>query len=529
MGDEKDTYMAFIQRIREWAKLPGRISHGRPVLPYPPQDMLRSEYADLELKAKDSKRTLIAKIRRHDLYIIGYKPDGDKSKWLEFQWDKDGKIHYITGSESLRFGENYSHLGGLENQPNVGYETLKNAIVSLAIDNVQERKYGLRALAVMVSEVVRFKKMSEVVRDPMGKQSDKKFERWMELLIHNWTLLSDMLLRDDQYAIPFRLPKNNDGSPNELSTLPELKIVTSADAASCLAILKGNYHPPKKLAFVISPNIATDVADASNDVQGEGLALVEVFSVQVADNAGKNPVNLYGSIELFDGLGTFPLYSRTKDQSEPIRPNDIATLTGPYRGVSGSQFFKVTIDLKNKGAGGPSRDEEVSNGSFAWDVCELTNNYYYDKRLTYIVSGKNGKVTVYYTPFRDAIQARVEVQLVDGGGQDPVDVQGSLVAQYSNYDYSTEEQKKYYRTVLFSKASRVNVRSNIPLSRSVVAVPTAGSLKIEANMSSANNNREIAKGTAVFPPQLNGKITKDIAGKEGRVRVTVTWCPQISE
>ncbi|KAJ8433349.1 hypothetical protein Cgig2_020429 [Carnegiea gigantea] len=510
-----DDYNVFIQRIREWAraKNPDRFSHGRPVLPYPPQNMRNSEYADLELKAKDSgdERTLIARIRRHDLYIIGYKPERSP-KFLEFKWDKKGKIQYIDHSESLGFGENYWHLGDLENQPAVGYTTLKRAIIALATDIVKERRPQLRALAVMVPEVVRFEKMSEILIPEMVKKKDRDFQKWMEPLLHNWTNLSDMLLREDQYAISFRLPKNKDGSPNDLTKDPDLKIVGSADAARCLAILKGNYHPPRQLlASVISPG----VADASNNsVQGKGLALVEVFSVRVTNIAGKNPGNLYGSVELFDGLGTFPLYNRQRGESEPISPNDIATLTGPYRGVSGSQFFQVTLDLKNKGTGGPSPDDEVSKGSFAWDVCELTNDGYYDKRLTDIVSGKNGSVTVYYTPFRDAIQARVEVQLVDGGGHNPLDVQGSLVAQYSNYDYSTDEQKKYYRTVLFSKASTVNVGS---------------SLIIEARMSSVNHLHEIAKGTAEFPPQLNGKITKDIRGKYGRIRVAVTWSPQISE
>lgn len=531
-----DDYIAFIRRIRDWAKDPNRFSHGRPVLPYPPPNMQQAQYADLELRAKDSnnvERTMVAKIRRHDLYIIGYRMHG-AANFLEFKWDDAGKIRYIPGSTSLGFGENYSNLGGgLDMQPTVGYKTLKEAILTLSTTtNVQTRKLQVRALAVMIPEVVRFEKMSEVLTTPMKNKQDTTFQTWMAKLLHSWTPLSDMLLREDQFAVYFRLPTKPDGSPNDLSKYPELNIVTAANAAERVAILKGNYPTLSAFAFVVSPSInANSVEHKANtsNVQGKGIAMVEVFSVRVTNIAGKNPGSLYGNIELFDGLGSFPLYNLQRDKSESIRPNDIAGLTGPYRGLSGSQFFQVNVDLKNKGSS-TSSDDEVSKGSLAWDLCELTNNNYYDKRLTSIVTGKSGSVTIYYTPFSNAIQARVEVMLVDGGGQNPVDIQGSLFAQYSNYSYSTDEEKKYYRTAVFSKpASKVNVGSKIPLSRTVVAVPTAGSLIIEANMTSVNN-REIAKGTANFQPQMSGPpIAKEITGKNGRIRVTVTWSAQISE
>ena len=70
-----DKYNVFLQQVRDWAKDPNRFSHGRPVLPYPPPTMQQAQYTDIELRAKDDKqveRVLTVKLRRHDLYIIGY-------------------------------------------------------------------------------------------------------------------------------------------------------------------------------------------------------------------------------------------------------------------------------------------------------------------------------------------------------------------------------------------------------------------------------------------------------------------------
>lgn len=365
----------------------------------------------------------------------------------------------------------------------------------------------------------------------------------MAKLIHAWGDLSDLLLKEDQNLEKFHLPDKEIGegayAPNDLTTIEQLKIKTAGDAAKVLAILKGNRiaYQPSSLALFASTPVGADVGVGANtDIRGKGQAMVEIFSVRITsigekDNNGK----LYGSIELVDGLGPIQLYNLKAGDSEPIGANDIVTLQGPYRAISASQVFMVSIDLKSKGSFFSS-DDQVSMGSFTWDLCELTNNEYYDKRLTYDVNGKNGSATVYYTPFSDAVQARVEVLPVDGDGEDPADVYGSLVARYNNYDYLTDEQKKYYRTTLFKKTSEqhIDVKPGklIPLSRSVVVVPTTSSLVIEADLWDHNtfvSDDEIAKGVVEFPPQLEGKSTKDIQGKFGLVRVTVAWSGQISE
>lgn len=517
--------MVFIQQVRDWAKDPNRFSHGRPVLPHPPRTIQEAQYMDIELRAKDAKqieRVLTVKLRRHDLYIIGYRMDG-ANNWLEFKWD-DPKLKLIPKSDSLGFGENYDNLGKLENLEKVGYTTLKQTIADLAVTtDSNTRKSSLRALAVMISETVRFQKLSDTYAPVMQELKDIKFdETWMEPLIKNWGGLSDMLLREDQFAIYFRLPRDKElNQPNILTRTKELGIVTSADAAKCIAVLKGNYPTPRLKVTGLSAS-----ANSGTSIQGKGLPLLQVFSVRINNTAGQ----IYGKIQVDDGLGTFHLYNRQRTYYESI--TETLTLAGPYRGTSASQYFEVSLVLKKLGSTASS-DAEISSGSFSWDLCQLSNNDYYDKRLSYVVSGKGGSATVYYTPFRDAVQANVEVVLINGDGKDPAEVYGTLVARYSNYDYPTGSDKaKYYQTTLFNKPNKEIVKvkpgSPIPLSRSVIAVPTTGSLITEANLS-VSSGKEIAKGTAEFPPQLDGKTVKDIKGKYGLVRVTVAWKGRISD
>ncbi|KAL7232923.1 hypothetical protein ACSBR1_016725 [Camellia fascicularis] len=80
-------------------------------------------------------------------------------------------------------------------------------------------------------------------------------------------------------------------------------------------------------------------------------------------------------------------------------------------------------------------------------------------------------------------------------------------------------------SVLFRKKSdeHVDVRPEqpIPLSRSVVAVPSNSSLIVWAVL--MDHNGEIAKGTAEFPAQLSGTAQKNIFGQHGEIRVKVTW------
>ncbi|KAL2944876.1 Protein synthesis inhibitor II [Bienertia sinuspersici] len=517
-----DNYMTFIQQVRDWAKDPKRISHGRPVLPYPPTNLNQVQYMDIELRAKDSnqkERFVTVKIRRHDLYIVGYRMEA-ANQWLEFDWGK-GQPTVIPKSESLRFGANYDKLGNLESLDKVGYNKLKNVIVALAeTKNPGIRKSSLLALAVMIPESVRFQKLSDLFALVMQKKQDMKFEIWMINLITSWSDLSNRLLCEDHFRIPFRLPDDQKTTNTHILTrTKELAIRTSTDAAKCIAVLLGN-HPNKD---ALQPHTKQD-----GTVLGwKGSSILQVFSVCVNKIAGE----VYGKIEVTDEFGTCLLYNRSRNDYEYIQKSDILTITGPNRGLS-AKSFKVSVSLMKR-AQNPPADDNIINGSFEWKVGDI--NQYLDKRVHNTVKGKNGcSATVYYTPFRDAVLATVEVVPLSGGGnKDVVELYGTVIARYGNYEYRDDAAKLYYRTVLFKKPSKVNnvkVKhgNSIPLSRSVVAVPTRDSLVIDANILSVSSGNSIADDSPDFPCQLDGSSMKDIGGQYGHVRITVFWKAKIS-
>ncbi|CAL5391801.1 unnamed protein product [Camellia sinensis] len=239
-----------------------------------------------------------------------------------------------------------------------------------------------------------------------------------------------------------------------------------------------------------------------------GRPMVEVFSVRINRIDGEK---LYGTITVTDGLSTQFIYNRSRDHYESISPGETALLTGPARSISASDSFTIDVALKDKDKLSP--DDDVSSEQIPWNVYDSNK---YNEPLYDDVPGKNGSVTVNYVVLRKALEATVEVTLVNRGGENSLPVYGLLTARNGNF---------MNESVLFRKKSdeHVDVRPEqpIPLSRSVVAVPSNSSLIVWAGL--MDHNGEIAKGTAEFPAQLSGTAQKNIFGQDGEIRVKVTW------
>ncbi|CAL5394829.1 unnamed protein product [Camellia sinensis] len=239
-----------------------------------------------------------------------------------------------------------------------------------------------------------------------------------------------------------------------------------------------------------------------------GRPMVEVFSVRINRIDGEK---LYGTITVTDGLSTQSIYNRSRDHYESISPGETALLTGPARSISASDSFTIDVALKDKDKLSP--DDDVSSEQIPWNVYDSNK---YNEPLYDDVPGKNGSVTVNYVVLRKALEATVEVTLVNGGGENSLPVYGLLTARNGNF---------MNESVLFRKKSdeHVDVRPEqpIPLSRSVVAVPSNSSLIVWAGL--MDHNGEIAKGTAEFPAQHSGTAQKNIFGQHGEIRVKVTW------
>lgn len=241
--------------------------------------------------------------------------------------------------------------------------------------------------------------------------------------------------------------------------------------------------------------------------------LVEVFYVSVDDIYGEKPGNLYGTITINYSHGSEIIYNRTRDDYESIYPGQNVLLIGPARAIFAYDSFSIDVDLKDKDAG-LDPDDEVSRRQIGWNVYNTTNSY--DEFISRKIDCQFGSVTVNYAVLSDAAVAKVEVTLIDGDGESPADVYGRIVALNG-----INESMLFRR----EKNERMDVRSGqlIPLSRSVVAVPLDGSLKVLVELYDYDNDDEIAKGIAVFPAGLSPPSENSISGKQGKIGVKVSW------
>ncbi|XP_010940856.1 60 kDa jasmonate-induced protein-like [Elaeis guineensis] len=488
-------YAQLIQRLRN--TLRASYSHNRPVLP--PQHIPPNRWFDIVLRT--GSHAIRLRIRRDNLYLDGYRNENSE-QWLEF--GSNPSPHLIAGSTFLGFDGDYDDLQRAARHRmeriNLGQQQLITAVNLLATPTSgQERARSLIIVIQMICESIRFERISHHLATRFRESSPPP--DWMLALEHGWQDLSSALLRAD--ADPegrFRLPQ-----PNAMG------IRTAEQAAAVLGILLALCTRRVRI-----PYMAATVDDGQCPL---GRPLVEVFAVRVNDIDKEDPGELYGTIEVTDGLGSQYLYTRTRSKGhyESIHPGQNASLTGPARAISAYGSFTIDVALMDRDAD-PSPDDEVSHGKISWNVFHTTNVY--DKLLFHDVDGKYGSVTVSYAVLSDAAQATVEVTLINGDGEDPADVYGRLFARNGVGE-----------SVLFWRKSdediEVSPGKHIPLSRSVVAVPLESSLIVRADLydrdRDASPDDEIAKGTAEFPAQLSGTSQKHISGQYGEIRVKVTW------
>uniref|UniRef100_A0A6V7QQ26 rRNA N-glycosylase n=1 Tax=Ananas comosus var. bracteatus TaxID=296719 RepID=A0A6V7QQ26_ANACO len=471
-GHEWVAYKKFIESLRhELAS--SRSSHGRPVLHDPneiddPNETNRRFcVVVLQTIQNTEQHEIKLRIRRDNLYLDGYQME-NSDQWLQF-----GSGH--PESNFLGFGGSYNDLQNAARQSidriNLGQPQLITAVNQLAwTEDRQERAKQLIVVIQMICESIRFSRISEHLATQYNPGSPPP--TWMTALEHGWGTLSEALLRADADATHyFRLPQPND-----------MQITIAEEAAAALGILLffnfGKPRPPRTLL----------AAEDNNMCLPQGRRMVEVFWVRIDNIDGENPGELYGTITVADGLGSY-------------------------------DSFTVKLHLLDRDA--VSWDDEVSNGEIAWNVFDTANVF--DSILYADVKGENGSARVCYTVLSDAVEATIAVRLINGDGENPADVYGDISASYS--DYPSGE-----KTLLFRKKKEeyINVSPGecIVLTKKTVAVPTKNSLSVRAELydhDTITPDDEIANGTADFPPLFHGTSEKNIAGKYGEIRVVVTW------
>ncbi|PHH91238.1 hypothetical protein CDD83_1239 [Cordyceps sp. RAO-2017] len=189
-------------------------------------------------------------------------------------------------------------------------------------------------------------------------------------------------------------------------------------------------------------------------------------------------------------------------------------MLAPSRAIAAHSGFRVDLNLWDADADA-SPDDEVSHGHISWRAGDE-----YDRQIQAPIKGRYGQATVAYVVMSDAVEARVEVVLVNGDGESPADIYGKISVS-----------SKFVQRDLFYKESTdyigVYPGNAIKLSRAILAVPKDDRLRVHADLvdhdSDASSNDQVAKGYADFHPKVSGKDSATIRGEYGEIRVTVTW------
>ncbi|KAK9279551.1 hypothetical protein L1049_013230 [Liquidambar formosana] len=351
-------YRRFIEGLRRELTVRFNLSfsHNRPILP--PQQNPPTQWSDINLKKlnenRDSLRVITLRIRMCNLYLDGYQM-GTSEQWMDFGNNTTPKL--IPGSSPLNFDGSYvtsQRVGGpRRDDVKLSQNNFKKVVYQLATSTDSEvRAQSLLVMIQMICESIRFIRISNYLATTF--KQDLTAPDWMLALENGWGDLSAALLNAD--ADPecgFYLPPDN-----------PMHITMAEQAVAIIAMLvQGS---PSERAFLDGV-----VKDGKYP---QRRPLVEVFSVRINDNiSGQDPVDLYGTITVTDGLGCQNIYNRKRENYESIHPGETALLTGPVRSISAYGSFTINVALMDDSERSPN--DEFSDKQISWNVFNTTNEY----------------------------------------------------------------------------------------------------------------------------------------------------------
>ncbi|XP_045809377.1 uncharacterized protein LOC123903800 isoform X2 [Trifolium pratense] len=251
---------------------------------------------------------------------------------------------------------------------------------------------------------------------------------------------------------------------------------------------------------------------------------VEIFSVFIGREKSK-AIQIHGSFEvLIDDEVKYYIFKR--EERDALRLQEHVNTT-PI--LDGSRLFENFSSLGMKFDIKDVDGRLAIKGFVDFDARVLSSNFYHEKQLCSSILGQNGFAAVHYSIFSEAVLANIKVYLnLKRGGVDvyPEVVSGSLITQYSCYDYSTRYNKDYYRIVLFkSDEDSVQISSNgtIPLSRSMVVVPTYSSLVVDVNLSFGDSSGQMLSCAEIMRFKIN-EGRKTIETTDYSLCMELGWC-----
>ncbi|XP_021736883.1 uncharacterized protein LOC110703389 [Chenopodium quinoa] len=251
------------------------------------------------------------------------------------------------------------------------------------------------------------------------------------------------------------------------------------------------------------------------------IEMMEIFSISIF-SYGVDGLRsgVKGKILVSDEYQEFIIFDGCKESDILHSHETSLKLKGSPRCYTGEDL-SIILRLED------GKGRNICSGS-AW--YNFTNvGLFLNTRICSIVCGIHGFAALHYTIFSDAIQAKLRFTLMASGSScGNYKVYGRINTRYSNFRYLTHYEKKYYESSLFEKGeSEVEevTLGEIPLSKSVVAVPLNASLIVLANLCVLcdGGRLETLEYKQTFEPEKPKSMYDEFQGSNYCLRVYVDW------
>ncbi|PWA96314.1 arginyl-tRNA synthetase, class Ic [Artemisia annua] len=192
--------------------------------------------------------------------------------------------------------------------------------------------------------------------------------------------------------------------------------------------------------------------------------------------------------------------------------------------VSFSCFIEICLELY------------VTNKNEGYLVCDQKKDIdlseFWDKKSEGLCGRLSvGGTDLYYMLLRDAVDTSLEMKFHTKTDYGACEVRGYVIAYYGDdflYESQSETEtisKDCYMALLFRPDPPYVLKDGdiIPLIKSVLAVPTKGSLIVKAYMEDVHSDKVIMNDCFKFKPLLNGFTSDTIIGRECSLNLTARW------
>ncbi|GJX27036.1 arginine--tRNA ligase, chloroplastic/mitochondrial [Tanacetum coccineum] len=244
-------------------------------------------------------------------------------------------------------------------------------------------------------------------------------------------------------------------------------------------------------------------------------------SLEVSDYYGLRPDG-WGALHN-PGPGRVSLFCHDWCDSVEIQNNGRLKIGNPSsrHSVPFSSSMRICILLY---ATTKKKDEffEVCNHKSYMNFSPFLDNNSESSCEFLVAGGDDGHIRMHFVLLRDAVDATIKVKFGMGSNRR---VCGEILAYYGEFDYGDDNLvKSFYKASLFeSYYGSVREGGDVPLMRSVLAVPFNCSLIIEARLTDFKSKKVILFGRRKFFPHREASDQGDITYNDNTLNVEITW------